>query len=186
MSQDDTISHSIDSAVEPIASDLLLKTLYDELRKLAASKLNHEKPGQTLQATALVHEAYLKLTEGKHEACWESRGHFFAAAAEAMRRILVDQARRKGRLKHGGDWKRVELDDVEVYIDDPKEDVEALDKALEKLKLEDATAAELVQLRYFTGLPIQDIAKIMDISTRTANRIWAFARAWLYREMQET
>ncbi len=169
---------------DPSASELLLPLVYEELRKLASSKLAKEKPGQTLQATALVHEAYLRLSTASGDVRWAHRGHFFAAAAEAMRRILVEQARRKARLKHGADLQREELLDVEIEPINHKEDIEALDVALEKLKLVDATAAELVQLRYFTGLQLEDVAHMMNISTRTANRIWSFARAWLYREMQ--
>ena len=169
---------------DPLASELLLPLVYDELRKLASSKLAKENPGQTLQATALVHEAYLRISAGSEEIHWAHRGHFFAAAAEAMRRILVEQARRKARIKHGADLQRVELADVDIEAIDPKEDIEALNVAIDNLKLVDATAAELVQLRYFTGLQLEDVAQMMDISTRTANRIWAFARAWLYREMQ--
>lgn len=169
---------------DPSASKLLLPMVYEELRKLATSKLSKEKPGLTLQATALVHEAYLRITAGSEESRWAHRGHFFAAAAEAMRRILVEQARRKARIKHGADLQRVELVDAEIEPIDPKEDIEALNTALDKLKQVDATAAELVQLRYFAGLQLEDVAQMMDISTRTANRIWAFARAWLYREMQ--
>ena len=168
---------------ETCASELL-PLVYDELRKLASSKLATEKPGQTLQATALVHEAYLRITSDNASSNWEHRGHFFAAAAEAMRRILVDQARRKNRLKHGGELQRVELDDVGIELIDVKEDIEALNAALERLKMVDASAAELVQLRYFAGLPLEEVAPMMNISTRTANRLWAFARAWLYREMQ--
>jgi RNA polymerase sigma factor (TIGR02999 family) len=186
MSQDLSQILSRAQSGDPKASELLLPMVYEELRKLAASRLAHEPPGQTLQATALVHEAYLKLTSDNPKVHWEHRGHFFAAAAEAMRRILIDQARRKRRIKHGGDLQRVHWDLVEFEAVSPQEDIEALDLALEKLKQVDATAAELVHLRYFTGLPLADAAEIMNISTRTANRVWAFARAWLYREMQQS
>lgn len=169
---------------DPSASEQLLPLVYDELRKLANSKLAKEKPGQTLQATALVHEAYLRISGENRDLHWAHRGHFFAAASEAMRRILVEQSRRKARIKHGAELQRQELTDVSIEFNDPQEDIEALDVALEKLKGVDSTAAELVQLRYFVGLSLDEVAQIMNISTRTANRVWAFARAWLYREMR--
>ena len=171
---------------DPSAAGLLLPLVYDELRKLARSKLAHEQAGQTLQATALVHEAFLRLVDvdGK-PAHWDGRHHFFAAAAEAMRRILVDNARRKQRIRHGGDLVRMDLDDVEIESPEPRENLLALDVALDKLKLVDGTASELVQLRYFGGLTQAEAAEMLDISPRTADRIWAYARAWLHREIQK-
>lgn len=170
---------------DPAAAGQLLPLVYDELRKLAAAKLVHEKPGQTLQATALVHEAYLRLVGGAQAGkAWDGRGHFFAAAAEAMRRILVESARRKQRVRHGGDLVRVESEEeLDIEAPEPHEDLLALDAALDKLKQVDGTAAELVQLRYFTGLTLAEAAEILDISTRSADRIWAYAKAWLHREM---
>ncbi len=162
----------------------LLPLLYDELRKLAATKMAAEPKQQTLQATALVHEAYLRLlgtADAKH---WQGRGHFFAAAAEAMRRILVDNARRKKRLKHGGELVRVEFDDLPIEAPRPREDLLALDAALDKLKDADGTAAELVQLRYFAGLTLVEAAEILDLSERSTQRVWTFAKAWLRREIQ--
>lgn len=170
---------------DPTAAGQLLPLVYEELRQLAAAKLAHEKPGQTVQATALVHEAYLRLVGGSQAGkAWEGRGHFFAAAAEAMRRILVDSARRKHRRRHGGDFERVELDDeLEIEAPEVREDVLALDVALDKLKQVDGTAAELVQLRYFAGLTLAEAAEMLDISSRSADRVWAYAKAWLHREM---
>ena len=175
-------------AGDPTAAEQLLPLVYDELRKLAAAKLALENPGQTLQATALVHEAYLRLvsTEGQSvddSQHWESRGHFFAAAAEAMRRILVENARRKKRLKHGGDLARKELSEAALAGPEIHEDLVALDAALDRLKAVDDKAVQLVHLRYFAGLSIPDAAEMLGISPRTADRVWAFARAWLRREM---
>ena len=174
------------SAIEqgdPKAAERLLPLVYDELRKLAAQKLAHEKPGQTLQATALVHEAYLRLAGDETGRPWNSRGHFFAAAAEAMRRILVDHARRKQAEKHGGDRVRVELPgDVAAPVG-PSHDLLALDDALDVLGRHDPDAARLVTLRYFAGLSHQDAADAMGISRGTADRLWALARAWLYRRL---
>jgi RNA polymerase sigma factor (TIGR02999 family) len=164
------------------ATEKLLPLVYDELRKLAAAKLSNEQPGQTLQATALVHEAYLRLV-GNDEPHWDSGGHFFAAAAESMRRILVEAARRKKRLKRGGDLARRELVIDEVAEIEPREDLLALDAALEKLAATDRTAADLVKLRYFTGLTIADAAEVLKIPRRTADRRWSYARAWLHREL---
>ena len=169
---------------DPKAADRLLPLVYDELRKLAAAKLSHEPAGQTLQATALVHEAYLRLVGDATPPRWESRGHFFAAAAEAMRRILVDSARRKGRLKRGGDQVRQSLEEVEIAAPEPREDLLALDEALDKLAATDRQAAELVNLRYFAGLTLPEAAQVMDISPRTADRLWAYARAWLHQELR--
>ena len=170
---------------DPTAAGQLLPLVYDELRKLSAAKLAQEKPGQTLQATALVHEAYLRLVGGAQAGkTWDGRGHFFAAAAEAMRRILVDNARRKHRLRHGGELARIELDDeLDIAVPEPREDLLALDAALDKLKLVDGTAAELIQLRYFAGLTLAEAAEMLDISARSADRVWAYAKAWLHREM---
>lgn len=166
------------------ASADLLPLVYAELRQLAAARVAAEPIGQTLQATALVHEAYLRLVGPADTNRWDSRGHFFAAAAEAMRRILVDNARRKQRLKHGGERARVELDDVPIVVPELREDLLALDAALDKLKQIDGTAAELIQLRYFAGLSMPDAAKMMDISLRSAERAWTYARAWLHAEIE--
>jgi RNA polymerase sigma factor (TIGR02999 family) len=163
----------------------LLPLVYDELRKLATARLAEEQPGATLQATALVHEAYLRLVGPADVSRWDNRGHFFAAAAEAMRRILVDAARRKARLKHGGDRHRVELDDVPAPTSDPRDDLIALDGALTRLAAEDPQAAQLVELRHFAGLSVPQAARVLGVSSRTADRVWSFARAWLYRELTE-
>lgn len=165
------------------AAQQLLPLVYDELRKLAGQRIGQENPGQTLQATALVHEAYLRLVDGDRAQHWESRGHFFAAAAESMRRILVENARRKKRLKRGGDLQRIELDDAAVVAPEIREDLTALDEALDRLKAVDAEAVKLVHLRYFVGLSIPDAARLMGIAPRTADRLWAFARAWLHQEI---
>ena len=162
----------------------LLPLVYAELRRLAADLLAREKPGQTLQATALVHEAYLRLVGPDNGGPgWNGRGHFFAAAAEAMRRILVDAYRRKGRAKRGGDRLRVELDDMPAPADDPADDLLALDAALDALARFDPTKAEVVKLRYFAGLTIEQTAACLDMSPATAKRHWAVARAWLYRHL---
>ncbi len=166
------------------AVDQLLPLIYDELRILAAQKLAHEPPNQTLQSTALVHEAYLRLL-GTENPSWNGRGHFFAAAAEAMRRILIENARRKQRIKHGRNHQRVELDDAEIPVEQPSEDILALNEALEKLSLEDPDKAELVKLRYFAGLTIQQSAVILKISRATAERYWSYARAWLFHEIRK-
>jgi len=175
------------SAIEqgdPHGAQQLLPLVYEELRKLAAQKLAQEKPGQTLQATALVHEAYLRLVDTDKVSQWNSRGHFFAAAAEAMRRILVENARRKGRLKHGGNRQRVELDVAEIAVQTPADDLLALDEALTRLAERDAQTAQLVKLHCFAGLSIEQAAEVLAISGRTAYRDWAFAQAWLYREIR--
>jgi RNA polymerase sigma factor (TIGR02999 family) len=161
----------------------LLPLVYDELRKLASARMAEELPGQTLQPTALVHEAYLRLVGSGDRGQWENRSHFFAAAAEAMRRILVDAARRKLREKHGGDRRRVDLDTVAVAAPDPEEELTALDSALTQLASEDSQAARLVELRHFAGLTVPEAAQVLGISPRTADRIWSFARAWLHREI---
>jgi RNA polymerase sigma factor (TIGR02999 family) len=162
------------------ALDRLLPAVYRELRQLAAQKLSREKPGQTLQATALVHEAYLRLV-GVEGQAWKSKTHFFATAAEAMRRILIENARRKHRLKRGGQRQRIDLEDGELSIDGPSHDLIALDEALNKLAETDKEKAELVKLRYFAGLTIEQAAEVLGISPTTAKREWAYARAWLYR-----
>jgi RNA polymerase sigma factor (TIGR02999 family) len=163
------------------AAEQLLPLVYEELRKLAAQKLAQEKPGQTLQATALVHEAYLRLVDVNQAQHWNSRGHFFAAAAEAMRRILVEQARRKKRLKRGGQAERLDLADLDITIEGPCADLGALDQALNELAGRHPEKAELVTLRYFAGLTIAEAAQVLGISTSTADRHWTYARAWLYR-----
>jgi RNA polymerase sigma factor (TIGR02999 family) len=176
------------SAIEqgdPHAAEQLLPLVYDELRKLAALKMAQESPDQTLQATALVHEAYLRLVDDREIQRWNSRGHFFAAAAEAMRRILVEKARRKQRLRHGGDRRRLDLDKLDVMQVETAEDVLDLDEALERLAGEEATAGEVVKLRYFAGLTIEQTAAALGISVRTANRHWAYARAWLYQRLNQ-
>jgi RNA polymerase sigma factor (TIGR02999 family) len=165
---------------DPLAASQLLPLVYDELRKLAAAKLAQERRGQTLQATALVHEAYLRLLGADSNQQWDSRGHFFAAAAEAMRRILVESARRKQRVRHGGEQKRLDLDRAPEVSSQTDDNLLALDEALERLQGDDPDAAAVVKLRYFAGLTIEQTALALDVSVRTANRHWAYARAWLY------
>lgn len=165
------------------ASADLLPLVYEQLRALAAQKMRQERPDQTLQATALVHEAYLRLVDTTRVQHWESRWHFFAAAAESMRRILVDGARRRGRIKRGGGMQRVDLDKLELTVNDPPDELLALDEALVQLTQEHPEKALLVNLRYFGGLTHGEAAQAMGISTSTADRHWAFARAWLYRQM---
>jgi RNA polymerase sigma factor (TIGR02999 family) len=167
------------------AIDQLLPAVYEELRQLATRKLARERPGQTLQATALVHEAYLRLV-GAEDQNFRSRTHFFAAAAEAMRRILIENARRKHRVKRGGDHQRVDLDQAEIPLDDSAEDLLALDEALAQLEAADRTKADLVKLHYFAGLTMEQAAEVLGISARTAKRYWAYARAWLYDEINPT
>jgi RNA polymerase sigma factor (TIGR02999 family) len=169
---------------DPDAPARLLPLVYDELRRLAASKLAREPPGQTLEATALVHEAYLRLVSNKAADHWDSRGHFFAAAAEAMRRILVEKARQKRSHKRGGGIVRHELQDADLLAPQPREDVVALDEALARLATTDRAAADLVQLRYFAGLTSADAAEVLGISERTADRLWTYARSWLYRQLK--
>jgi RNA polymerase sigma factor (TIGR02999 family) len=163
----------------------LLPLVYKELRKLAAQKLAQEKPGQTLQATALVHEAFIRLVDQEQAQHWKSRGHFFAAAAEAMRRILVDSARRKQRFKHGGNRGRVDLEGIEIVAPEVSGDLCALDEALNLLAQKDAQAAELVKLRYFAGLTVKQAAEVLGISPRRADSLWAYARSWLLKKLQE-
>ena len=204
------------NAGDPAAAEQLLPLVYDELRKLAAARLAHEQPGQTLQATALVHEAYLRLVgpglgnqesgvreqrsevggqrsgeetptpEPRHPTpdVWHSRGHFFAAAAEAMRRILINRARDKNRQKRSGGWQRVDLDSIEVALDTPAEDLLALDEALSQLAADDKLSANLVQLRFFAGLTLGEAAEVLGMPRRTADRHWAYARAWLYDKLR--
>jgi RNA polymerase sigma factor (TIGR02999 family) len=169
---------------DPHAAEQLLPLVYDQLRKLAADKLAQEKPGQTLQATALVHEAYLRLVDVDKVQHWDSRGHFFAAAAEAMRRILVEEARRKGSLKRGGGRLRDPLDEENLIAPEPPEEILALDEALGQLSAHDLQAAEVVKLRYFAGLTLEQAAKVLAVSPRTADSLWAYARAWLRRKIE--
>ena len=164
------------------ATNELLPLIYEELRILAAQKLSHEQPGQTLQATALVHEAYIRLVR-EDDRNWDNRGHFFTAAAEAMRRILVDVARRKKSQKYGGDRQRLDLDNLRVSSNSQPDDLIGLDEALTKLTNQDPEAADLVKLHYFGGLTLEQAAKMKGISRRTAARYWKYARLWLYREM---
>ena len=180
------ITHILSAAAagDPAAAAELLPLVYDELRQLAAQKLAHETPGQTLQPTALVHEAYLRLVGEGEEPHWDSRGHFFAAAAEAMRRILVENARRKGSQKCGGDRARADFDVSELAAPELREDVLALDEALNQLAAADPEAARLVQFRYFAGLTLAEAAQVLGVSARTADRLWAYARAWLHQALE--
>jgi RNA polymerase sigma factor (TIGR02999 family) len=165
---------------DPTAAERLLPLVYEELRRLAAERMSQEKPGQTLQATALVHEAYVRLVDQEEAQRWNSRGHFFAAAAEAMRRILVENARRKRGLKHGGGYQRVNLEEAVPCAQGPAEELLSLNEALDRLAQEDPRKAELVKLRYFTGLSVQEAADVLGISRATADRYWAYAKVWLY------
>jgi RNA polymerase sigma factor (TIGR02999 family) len=168
---------------DPKAADELLPLVYEELRKLAAAKMAREAAGQTLQPTALVHEAWLRLAGAANQS-WQNRAHFFAAAAEAMRRILIDNARRKRALRHGGGQARVDLEAVEVAAPGDDEELLALNEALDKLAAQDKDKAELVKLRYFVGLTIEEAAQLLGISEPTAKRWWAYARAWLHQEIK--
>jgi RNA polymerase sigma factor (TIGR02999 family) len=170
---------------DPDAAAQLLQLVYDDLRRLAAHRLAHEAPGQTLEPTALVHEAYLRLVGDSPDRHWEGRAHFFAAAAEAMRRILVENARSKRRLKRGGDRARRPLDDAELLAPEPREDLLALDEALTELAATDRAAADLVQLRYFGGLSIPEAAQVLGVAPRTAIRLWTFARRWLWDKLRD-
>lgn len=170
---------------DPSASDRLLPLLYNELRQLAAAKLAREKSGNSLQPTALVHDAYLRLVGSESSRPWNGRAHFFGAAAEAMRRILVERARRRSRVKHGGDRSREDVDLREIAAPQYCDDLLALDEALQKLAACDPQAAELVNLRYFAGLTIPEAAELLEISPRKANSLWAFSRAWLRSEIEE-
>lgn len=169
---------------DPSAAEALLPLVYEELRRVASEKLAQERPGQTLQATALVHEAWLRLVDVDYVQHWSSRRHFFGAAAEAMRRILVDKARRKNRHKHGADWQRItiQLDEIPVAAGDSL--LEALDEALHRFQQVDATACELVKLRYFAGLSLREAGQALELAPRTADRLWAYAKAWLLREIR--
>jgi RNA polymerase sigma factor (TIGR02999 family) len=166
------------------AGDELLPLVYEELRKLAAQKLANEMPGQTLQPTALVHEAWLRLV-GNENQQWNGRGHFFGAAAEAMRRILVENARRRRSVRHGGECQRIHLTTLDVAITSDDEQLLALNEALEKLAARDALAAQLIKLRFFVGLPNVEAARLLGIPERTAKRTWSFARAWLFEELKK-
>jgi RNA polymerase sigma factor (TIGR02999 family) len=168
---------------DPHAASQLLPVVYDELRRLAAQRLSQEKPGQTLEATALVHEAYLRLVGTEEEKSWDNRGHFFAAAAEAMRRILVENARRKRSGKHGGDRVRQDIDEQQLAAPELGADLLALDEALNRLGEQDPLKAELVKLRHFAGLTVDQAAQALGISSATADRYWAYARAWLHAEI---
>ena len=170
-------------AGDSAASEKLLPLVYDELRKLAAAKLSRDKPGQTLQATALVHEAYVRLVRSS-DRHWDGQGHFFAAAAEAMRRILVEQARRKSRLKHGGDLARVDLPEIAAPQEDSADRMVAVDEALDRLAQEDPVAAEVVKLHYFAGLTLEEVGGVLGMSRATAYRQWSYARSWLKTDVE--
>jgi RNA polymerase sigma factor (TIGR02999 family) len=175
------------SAIEqgdPHAAEQLLPLVYEELRNLAVEKMSRERPGQTLQATALVHEAYLRLVDVDQERPWTGRGHFFAAAAEAMRRILVEQARRKGRRKRGGHWRRWDVQLNEPMVAGPDTDIVAVDEALAQMACEHPEKVQLVKLRYFAGMTLPEAASALGISTATAERQWRYARAWLARRLR--
>ncbi len=165
------------------ATEQLLPLVYEELRRLASAKLANEKPGQTLQATALVHEAYLRLVDAERVQHWDSRGHFFAAAAEAIRRILIETARRKKAVRHGGGRQRIPLEDLQIQLPGKLDELLDLDDALQRLERLDRKKAELVKLRFFAGLTIPEAAGVLGISTTTADRYWAYARAWLHQEI---
>jgi len=182
MSEVTRILSAIDQG-DPHAAENLLPLVYAELRKLAAQKMVREAPGQTFQATALVHEAYLRLVDVEEAQHWNSRGHFFAAAAEAMRRILIEQARRKRRPKHGGDHRRIDLDDALSVAEAPSDDLLALDEVLSRLEATDPLAAQVVKLRFFTGLSMPEAAEALGLSLRSAERNWTYARTWLHREL---
>jgi RNA polymerase sigma factor (TIGR02999 family) len=170
-------------ATDPDTAAALLPLVYDELRQLAAHRLGREAVGQTLQPTALVHEAYLRLIGTQAEAHWDNRGHFFAAMAQAMRRILVESARRKRSRKRGGGMVRQQVAEADLFVPEPREDLLALDEALKQLALTDRRAAELVHLRYFGGLTIPEAAEVLGFAPRTADRLWTYARAWLYQRI---
>jgi RNA polymerase sigma factor (TIGR02999 family) len=170
---------------DPKAAEELLPLVYEELRRLAAAKMAQQPPGQTLQPTALVHEAWLRLVEDQHQPVWNSRGHFFAAAAEAMRRILVDRARRKSAGKHGGRLRRVDLDQLDIAEEANSDLLIVLDEALTSLAERDPIAAQLIKLRFFVGLPNAQAAELLGVPERSAKRAWAYARAWLYQEIKK-
>ncbi|MCA8999514.1 MAG: sigma-70 family RNA polymerase sigma factor [Planctomycetaceae bacterium] len=167
------------------AAELLMPLVYDELRKLAAKQIDNERPGQTLQATALVHEAYLRLVDIDYSQQWHSRRHFYGAAAEAMRRILIDRARRRNREKHGGHLQQITVNVDLLPMESSDDQLEVLDEALDRFSTVDASACELVKLRYFAGFPLREAAEILDIPERTADRLWSFAKAWLLREIRQ-
>ena len=171
---------------DPAAADELLPLVYDELRRLAAARMANEAAGHTLQPTALVHDAWLRLAGSDANTKFANRAHFFAAAAEAMRRILIDRARRKGAGKRGGDWQRIDLDKVEIATDADDDTLLLVNESLEKLAKEDPRAAEIAKLRFFGGLTLEEAAQVMAVTERTANRYWAFARVWLFDEMRQT
>jgi RNA polymerase sigma factor (TIGR02999 family) len=181
------ITQLLDSAAQgdAKAAEDLLPIVYEELRKLAAHRMAAEMPGQTLQPTALVHEAWLRLVGSAEGQSWNNRGHFFAAAAESMRRILVERARRRHRMKHGGEYQRVDLAQLDVAISEDDGMVLAVNEALEKLGEKDPTGAELIKLRFFAGLPNVEAAAMLGLSERTGKRTWAYARAWLYEELKK-
>ena len=170
---------------DPSAAEQLLPLVYEELRNLAAARLANENPGQTLQATALVHEAYVRLVDVEKAQHWNSRGHFFGAAAEAMRRILLNRARDKKRQKRGGLLRKIDFENVEIALETPDAQLLALDEALQRLEHENRACAELVELRFFAGLSIRDAAAALSISTSTADRYWAYSRAWLFAALRE-
>ena len=178
----DTTSHE-QGGGSRVPADLLLPLVYEELRNLAARKMAREAPGQTLQATALVHEAWMRI--GGEEQSWENRAHFYGAAAEAMRRILIDAARRKQTRKHGGDLERIDLDDIEIEAPVPGDKLLELHEALDLLAEHDPRKAQLVKLRYFAGLTIEESAKLLGISTPTAKRDWSYSRAWMMQRIKE-
>jgi RNA polymerase sigma factor (TIGR02999 family) len=171
---------------DPHAAEQLLPLVYDELRRLAAQRMAQETPGQTLQPTALVHEAYIRLVDLQRVQRWDSRGHFFAAAAQAMRRILIDNARSKGRIKHGGDRKRVQLDEADAISLAAPDELLLIDEAIGKLEAEDSQAAQLVRLRYYAGLSIEEAAELSGLSRSSAYEHWAYARAWLLCELHDS
>jgi RNA polymerase sigma factor (TIGR02999 family) len=179
MSDVTRILHAIERG-EALATDELLPLVYDDLRQLAASKLSKERPGQSLTATALVHEVYLRLVGANHQNTWANRRHFFAASAEAMRRILINRARDRNRLKRGGGATRINIDEIEFALNTPNEELLALDEAIEALAAEDPDAAELVKLRFFSGLTVAEAADCLQSSRRTVERTWTYARAWLW------
>jgi RNA polymerase sigma factor (TIGR02999 family) len=170
---------------DPNAAEQLLPLVYDELRQLASQKLAQEKPGQTLQATALVHEAYLRLVDVDQVQSWDGRGHFFAAAAEAMRRILINRARDRGRRKRGGGWRRLRLELIDLSLAEPPDELLDLNDALDRLAQVDPACAELVKLRFFAGLTLDEAAETLGVVRRTADRYWAFARSWLYAALRK-
>jgi len=171
---------------DPNAASELLPLVYDELRKLAAARMANEAAGHTLQPTALVHEAWLRLTADNPDTPFANRAHFFAAAADAMRRILIERARRKSAEKRGGNWQRIDLDKVDIAAEADDDALLLVNEALEKLARKDASAAEIAKLRFFGGLTLEEAGQVMGVTERTANRYWAFARVWLFDEMRQT